>query len=218
MSDMELLIILVSMWFITSAFTIVRLLDNKFAAWSAVFVSMAFAFAGYQYWGAWDARHTYLRRLEQNHISQSLVKQFRTPEKLARKLKATLDDSKESARGWYLLGRLYTGAGDWKDAEAAFAKAYKWDHDVNVVINYAQSIWRKTPKEPFPRDVHQELERLSKQYPDNTDVLSLLALDYYTGGKKSAAIVIWQRLLKTIPPESRDAEIIRSAIMHASKG
>ncbi|HBI21055.1 MAG TPA: hypothetical protein DDY37_00445 [Legionella sp.] len=70
-------------------------------------VLVIFVSIGYGSWGAWPALTHARQEKEQRQRAQAVLNTVRDPEELIDKLKATLYQQPKSARGWYLLGRLY---------------------------------------------------------------------------------------------------------------
>ena len=117
------------------------------SAWGVALLSsvfLLFVVALYWHWGgwfAWQQEKTKQARAEQ---VQALIKQFKTPEALIQKLKQQLSDAPESARGWYLLGRLYSSQNDWKSARLAFQHATRLKpHQQRYQMNSIYALCRK---------------------------------------------------------------------------
>ena len=143
------------------------------------------------------------------------MKSLKTPQELIDKLKAHLQQKPDSARGWYLLGRLYAGQNQWKSAYKVFFKAHELEPDnEQITVNYAQSIWQ-THHRIFTSDVRQLFQSILKKNPNQPDALSMLAMDAYQHHEYQRAIDYWSLLLALLPQDSSESKAIRKAIFKA---
>ena len=72
-----------------------------------------------------------------------MLKSIKNPQELINKLRVKLDDSPKSAKGWYLLGKLYSNQNDNKNAVSSFGKAYHLKPtEEQFAIYYAHSLWQ----------------------------------------------------------------------------
>jgi len=172
---------------------------------------------GYWHWGAWDKWNKYQRQLEKQQYLQTLLKSNDNPaiwiEKLTLKLKA----NQNSAKGWYLLGRLYASQERWDKARVAFAKAKQLKpENIPITVNYAQSLWQLN-HQAFNDEIRGLLHAVLKQKPNQPDALAMLAMDAFLRHSYKSAIDYWQQLLKVVSPQSKDALAIHKAIAKAQQ-
>jgi cytochrome c-type biogenesis protein CcmH len=174
------------------------------------------ALAGtYWYWGAEAALHQYLQAEVKQQQVKAVLASIRSPNELVDKLKAQLQKQPESAKGWYLLGRVYVTQDQWKDAATAFAKAYQLQpDDERITVNYAQALWEVRQRN-FDEDSHRLLSDVLTRNPNQPDALAMLAMEAYMRHDNKTAIEYWQRLLALAPQDSKDAQAIRKAIAKA---
>ncbi|STX28396.1 cytochrome c type biogenesis protein CcmH [Legionella beliardensis] len=169
----------------------------------------------YYQWGAYPAWRQYKHNEMAEFRAKTLLDNIKSPQELIKTLKSHLDDTPASARGWYLLGRLYVSQGDWLSGRDAFAKSYQLNpKDELIVINYATSLWQLN-QQHFNEDIRALFEGLLRQIPNQPDALAMLALDAYENQNYGLAINYWQQLLKFAPPESDEASSLRKAIAKA---
>lgn len=95
-------------------------LRNQFKASSlrVLPVFIALILIGYWQWGGFTAWQAYRNQQLKQQQAEALLKTFKTPAELAAKLRAQLDDSPASARGWFLLGKLLASQQQWLDINA----------------------------------------------------------------------------------------------------
>lgn len=142
---------------------------------------------------------------------QQMLANINSPDELIDRLKATIDKNPSNAKGWYLLGRVYISQNKYNAAHKAFTRAYKLNHDDNlIVINYAESLLRLGNNEG-----RRILENLLEKDPKQQDSLAILAAYAYNNKEYKKAIDYWQRLLEGIPSQSEEASYIRKAIAKA---
>lgn len=169
----------------------------------------------YWRWGAWPEWKGYVHQLAKQQEAQVLLKSVRSPQELVDKLTAHLKKDPGSARGWYLLGRLYASQSQWPQATEAYAKAYRLQPaNEQITVNYAQSLWQSNQQQfdDRIRALYQAVLKINNEQPD---ALLMLAMDAYNGHAYQQAINYWQRLLKIAPSQSEEAQAIRKAIAKA---
>ena len=179
-------------------------------------ISCLVAFA-YWRWGAWPDWQNYIQQQAKQEQVQAMLKSVRNPQDLIIKLKARLALQPRSARGWYLLGRLYASQGQWQHAHDAYAKAHHLKpQDEQATVNYAQSLWQIN-HQAFDPNIRLLLQSVLQKNANQPDALAMLAMDAFVGHAYQQAIDYWQRLLKISPPHSEDAQAIRKAIVKAQQ-
>lgn len=171
----------------------------------------------YWHWGAWPLWVKYTAEQAKQEEAKALLATVKSPQELIEKLKAKLDDSPKSAKGWYLLGRLYASQNQWGQARDAFAKSHQLNQDDELTtINYAESLWQLNQQQ-FNPEIRRVFTELLEKNPNQPDALAMLAMDAYTRHEYSQAIMYWQKLLKLAPPQSDEAKAIRKAIAKAKE-
>lgn len=176
---------------------------------------ITFVCIAYWYWGGFSAWDLYLHQQEQHQKVQAVLKSIKGPQELIQKLKKQLDNKPTSARGWYLLGRLYASQAQWQDAHNAFVRAHNLKPNNEIItINYIENLWQLNHQQ-YNDNIRDQLRSLLHKDPNQLDALSMLAMDAYLRQEYQQAIDYWQRILKLIPPESEEAKSIRKAIAKA---
>lgn len=179
-------------------------------------VIIAFVAFAYFTWGGFFAWDDYLKRQMRQTQVEALLKTVKGPQEVIDKLKMKLKENPNSARGWYLLGRLYSSQNQWQLAHEAFTKAYKLQpNNEQIAVNYAQSLWQLNHR-AFNDDIRQHFEAILKRNNKQPDALAMLAMDAYIRQSYHQAIIYWQELLAIVSPESKDAVAIRKAIAKAA--
>ncbi|PWY54847.1 hypothetical protein DGG96_14925 [Legionella qingyii] len=175
------------------------------------------AFAGYFYWGGFGGWQEHVHQLNSQEQAKKMLESVKSPQELIDKLRAKLDDTPKSAKGWYLLGRLYTSQNKQQNAVDAFAKAYQFNpDDEQFAINYAHSLWVLNNQQ-FTQQITEIFSQLLKNNPNQPDALAMLAMDAFVSHAYEDAISYWQRLLKLAPEQSEEANAIRKAIAKAEE-
>jgi cytochrome c-type biogenesis protein CcmH len=169
----------------------------------------------YWSWGSWPEWGHYMQQQARQAQVQALLKTVSGPQQLIDKLQEKLKHQPESARGWYLLGRLFASQSQWQQAYEAYAKAHHLKpNDDQITVNYAQSLWQLNHQQ-FSDEIRNLFKSILKKNSNQPDALAMLAMDAYIGHAYQQAIDYWQRLLAIVPPESTDAKAIRKAIAKA---
>lgn len=213
-------------WWLLACFLIILMLALGVAlyplrktrlAWLLAPVLLVLISIAYWHWGAWPEWASYLQAREKQQRVQAMLKSMHDPSQLIDKLKATLQKQPNSARGWYLLGRLYVSQNEWQLANDAFAKAHELEpNDEKITVNYAQNLWQIN-HQTFDKTSRALLTDVLKRNANQPDALAMLAMDAYKRRAYQQAIDYWQRLLKLIPPHSEEAQAIRKAIAKAQR-
>jgi cytochrome c-type biogenesis protein CcmH len=172
-------------------------------------------FTGYYYWGGFSQWQKYTHQQAMQQQAEAMLKSIKSPQELIKKLRSRLDDTPKSAKGWYLLGRLYTGQNEPQKASDAFAKAYRFNpNEAQYAALYAHSLWQVNNRQ-FTPQITQIFNNLLKKNPNQPDALSMMAMDAFTRHAYKDAINYWQRLLKLVPSQSDEARAIQKAIAKA---
>ena len=169
------------------------------------------------YWclGSWPDWTTYIKKQTRQQQAQVMLQSVRNPQELINKLIVRLKQEPDSARGWYLLGRLYASQNQWQQASNAYANAYRLKPtSVQTEINYAQSLWQLN-HQTFDAKSRALFQSVLLKNENQPDALAMLAIDSFIGHAYQQAIDYWQRLLKIAPPQSEEAQAIRKSIARA---
>lgn len=171
----------------------------------------------YWRWGAWPDWRQHLQEQAKQLQAQALLSSMKNPNDLVDTMKARLKENPDSAKGWYLLGRLYASQNQWLKAHDAFVKAHHLDpQDEAATVNYGQSLWQLNHQH-FDKDIRKLFTDLLSNNPTQPDALAMLAMDAYTNHHYQEAINYWQQLLKLAPEQSEEAQMIRKAIAKAQQ-
>lgn len=215
MNEWWLLSLLIGITGVASILMVYPLRRHLIACLLLIPVIFGMAFTGYYFWGDFGKWQAYIQQQEKQEQAEAMLKEMKSPQELIDKLRAKLDDSPKSAKGWYLLGRLYAGQNEKQKAVDAFAKAYQFNpNEEQYAVNYAHSLWQLNNRQ-FTEQVTEIFRRLLKNNPNQPDALAMLAMDAYASQAYEDAISYWQRLLKLAPPQSDEAQAIRKAIAKA---
>jgi len=170
---------------------------------------------GYWHWGFAEEWIKYKHQQVKQEQVQDLLKSVGGVEAVIVKLKTRVEANPTSARGWYLLGRLYASQGHWKLARDVYQKAYQLSPtDTEINVNYAYSLWQFHHMQ-FTDEIRSLYKAVLIQNANQTDALAMLAMDAYSRHAYQESIDYWQHLLKIVPPQSEEARAIQKAIVKA---
>ncbi|BCA95091.1 cytochrome C type biogenesis protein CcmH [Legionella antarctica] len=217
MSEWWLVGVLVGISLVASGVIIYPLRRNLKVSLLVMPIIFALISTGYFFWGSFADWRKYLHHNKSRVLAQEMLKSVKNPQELIDKLAAKLDDAPESAKGWYLLGRLYTSQNDNQNASKAFAKAYYLKPgEEQFAVNYAHSLWEINSQQFSPKII-EIFDVLLKNNPKQPDALAMLAMNAFLSHAYEDAIVYWQRLLNLAPEQSEEALAIRKAIAKAQE-
>jgi cytochrome c-type biogenesis protein CcmH len=126
-----------------------------------------------------------------------------------------LEREPDNLEGWVLLGRSYSALGRFPEASAALRRAVdlKGD-DANLLADYADAL-AMTNGQSLEGEPMRAIEKALTIDPDHQKALALAGTAAYERGDFPGAVTRWERLLKTVPPESEGARSIQASIDEA---
>ena len=128
------------------------------------------------------------------------------------RLEKRLAEQPDDPAGWARLGRAYAVLGRAESAEAAYARAYKLSpDDPQVVAEYAAFLYNANPQNTGGA-VYMLFTHLHQLEPENPDALWFLGFASYQKADYKKALDYWNRLLKSLAPESPEAQHLRIII------
>jgi cytochrome c-type biogenesis protein CcmH len=128
------------------------------------------------------------------------------------KLKARLEAKPDDVTGWTMLGRGLQLVDDFAGSAAAFEKAAALrPDDASLLADYADSLAMSRQRDLTgkPWELIQQALRID---PKSPKALALAASAEFAQRRFESAKGYWQRLLAVIPPDSEDANDIRTMI------
>lgn len=180
-----------------------------------IFSLIGLSLFGYWYWGSFPALLAHKQQQAKKVQVEALLQSMKSPQQLVDRLKKHLEQHPESARGWFLLGRLYAGQGAWFTAFEVFKRAHQLEpNNEEITVNYAQSMWQNN-NQKLNASIRKLFENLLRNNPNQPDALSMLAIDSFQQHAYQQAIRYWTKLLDLLPQDSDDANAIRRAIAKA---
>ncbi len=150
----------------------------------------------YFLWGAPVEQMTLIKQEQRIHIAKDFLKQFKTPEQVIEKMREHLEKDPNSAKGWYLLGRLYVSTNKLESAVSAFKKASMLEPD-NLLYQtqYSQLLTKeKQPNSDITVNVRLSKDFLQRVAPTDTVFIYAKAMH---GPKMPLAIV--RKQVKDLP-------------------
>lgn len=169
----------------------------------------------YLHWGAFYAWQDYQTNQLKTQEAKRILKEQGGIGQIIAKLRVNVEANPERAQGWYLLGKLYAGRGQWPQALKALEKAYQLEPDnLQYQIYYAQMRWQNN-NQIMDEELRNFYLNILEKHPKQADVLAMLAMDAYMSHHYEQAINYWQTLLKAVPERSKEADLIRKTIAKA---
>lgn len=137
-----------------------------------------------------------------DHQMEELVTQ------LAQKVRERPDD----VQGWSLLARSYNAMGRTKEALDAYAHLAKIaPNDPQVLADYADALALSRGKNLSgePAEIVQRALRIDPNHPKSLALAGTVSLNE---GRFAESVAYWERLYRTLPPDSQDLQEIRNII------
>ena len=133
-------------------------------------------------------------------------------EDMVAKLAARMEQQPDDLKGWVMLARSYKAMGRFEESVRAFSKAEALvDEDPHLLAEYAEALAFATGGSLKGRP-SALIARALKLDPDHPEALILAGTAAYERENYAAAAAFWERLLKQLPPESEDAQMLSGSI------
>ena len=171
----------------------------------------------YDSWGHSDQLENYWGLQARAKLVKKELQKIKSPDEIIQKLTAHLQAHPESAKGWYLLGKLYFGLGRYQEADTALHKAVKLESTNNTYLTaYSEAFFFSHGKSLTPV-LKNKLQLIAKKTPDNVSAVNLLAINAYNHKRFQHAVGYWEGLLPLFQPGSRDADQLLKMIGRAQQ-
>jgi cytochrome c-type biogenesis protein CcmH len=204
-------------WIVISLMTLIGL---GFILWPwksfSVFTAILFFILVGLAWLQWGNQKEVIHWLEvkRNAVAVKDLKEQlgNSPEHVIERLKQQLEKNPKSAKGWFLLGKLYMAQQQYTNAVDVFSKANNLKpNDPEIMLDYAQVLFilQKTKQSALLA------RQVLAQDPQNPRAINLLASDAFREGQYQEAIQQWEKLRSYYPFDSEDAKALESAIERA---
>lgn len=133
-------------------------------------------------------------------------------EEMVARLAARLEANPDEPNGWIMLGRSYKAMGRYDEASRAFSKAEVLvNEDPHLLAEYAEALAFATGGSLKGRP-SALIARALKLNPDHPEALVLAGTAAYERNDFAAAATYWERLLKQLPADSEDAQMLSESI------
>ena len=134
---------------------------------------------------------------------------------MVERLAARLKENPNDAEGWHLLARSYTALGRFPEAADAYAKASALTpSDPQLLADYADTLALANGRNLAGKPL-ELVQAALKLDPNNQKSLALAGTAAFDNRDYPTAIEYWQRLRKTLPPDSDDARTVDANIAEA---
>jgi len=136
-------------------------------------------------------------------------------EQMVTLLAQRMEKEPDNLEGWVLLGRSYAAMGRYPEAATALRHAAQLKaNDPNLLADYADALamasGQKLDGEPL-----KLIDQALAIEPHHQKSLALAGTGAFERGDYADAVKYWERLLKTVPPESDGARSIQTSIDEA---
>lgn len=133
-------------------------------------------------------------------------------EEMVAKLAARLQENPDDPKGWIMLGRSYKAMGRYEESSRAFSKAETLvNEDPHLLAEYAEALALSTGGSLKGRP-GALIDRALQLDPDHPGALILAGTAAYERNDFAAAATYWERLLKQLPADSEDAQVLSESI------
>lgn len=191
----------------------VPLRQNKLVGISLSFLFCVGAVSAYWHWGSGQQWVAFEKSKTRKQQVAKVMQDFKNPQQVIDKLKSHLVQDPNSAKGWFLLGRLYMSQNQLEQAIDAFNKSLDLQPgSLQTQLNLSQALIYANQNEQALEIVNVVLS----QSPKQGDALSLKAMAAYNLKDYTTAIENWRKLLPLLPANSKESRLIEQAIAKAS--
>lgn len=194
--------------------SVVRSAGERSGRWVAVVLLVmlpALSIPLYQKLGQYNI----IERLAQGPGAAVAPGQKHTLEEMVGKLAIRMRQEPENVEGWIMLGRSYATMGRYRDAENAYAKAYRLDKDNPVLITDYADIMVTANGGNFTDEAGSLLENAIALNPREIKALWLSGHWKYQQGQYIEAIARWQQAATLLPAGNENIAVINQQIQQA---
>jgi cytochrome c-type biogenesis protein CcmH len=136
-------------------------------------------------------------------------------EKMVATLAERLQRDPSDTKGWIMLARSYKVMGRMHEAELAYDHAAPAiENDAQELANYADVVASNAGGH-FGGKPTQLLDKALRADPKNPMAMWLAGAAMLDAGDAPRAVLVWQKLLALLPPDSDDARELRNQIVQA---
>jgi cytochrome c-type biogenesis protein CcmH len=147
------------------------------------------------------------------HAGQSFTRE--QVDDMLTQLAARLEKEPDNLEGWVLLGRSYAALGRYSDAALALRRAVELrGNDPDLLADYAD-VLAMANDQRLEGEPLQAIEKALAIDPGHGKALALAGTAAYERGDFASAVQRWERLLKSVPPDSEGARAIQASIDEA---
>lgn len=151
---------------------------------------------------------------QQAALANKLRSELGSSEKVIEGLKHMLAMHPDSAKGWYLLGRVYVTQQKFNEASSAFANAYRLAPDnATVLFQYAQALFFVTHS--LSGEPTKLLQKVIRLEPNNYSAMNLLAVAKFQQGNYQEAVDYWEKILAHVASNDPNSQALLKAIANA---
>jgi cytochrome c-type biogenesis protein CcmH len=175
----------------------------------------ALAYVTYQQLGAPGIMPRLAAQMPGTQPAASATQQQHSIEEVVVKLEQRMREQPENIEGWIMLGRSYASMKRFKDASAAYEKAYRLDGDnAALMADYADVLVTANGGE-FTDEAGALLKKAVALQPRDPKSLWLLGHWKYHNADYQGAIDTWQRVEGLLPAGDKNVAIINQQIKQA---
>jgi cytochrome c-type biogenesis protein CcmH len=147
------------------------------------------------------------------HAGQSFTRE--QVDEMLTQLAARMEKEPDNLDGWVLLGRSYAALGRYPEAAAALRRAVALrGTDPDLLADYAD-VLAMANDQRLEGEPLQAIEKALAIAPEHGKALALAGTAAYERGDFAGAVQRWERLLKSVPPDSEGARAIQASIDEA---
>lgn len=169
----------------------------------------------YARFGSYSAVQNALLADAKQAVIEQAMAEFKNPQIIIQRLQARLQQQPNSAKGWYLLGRLYVSQGQLENANIAFSKANQLKPHDEVILNQLVSTRFFQNKRRLDAQSQAYLADILSLNPNNLDALNLRATDAYLRRDFATAIQQWEKMLPLLTNEPKGRQLVLDMIAKA---
>jgi cytochrome c-type biogenesis protein CcmH len=171
----------------------------------------------YWHWGAYS-RVTQASLIRESVVQMSDdIKGKASLEALIGQFEKHLNQEPGSAKGWYLLGKLYLRDGRVKEAEKVLAMSNSLNpNDLDTMQALAQALFL-SHHNTLNSEAQALLVQVIKKAPDSLAALTLLGTDAYNKHQYNQALSYFEKLLPYYSPDTEEGKRLLEIIAQAQK-
>jgi len=191
--------------------------DHKMVFTASMISTVLLSFYLYQKIGDMTGYQKLLLKADEQKVLEQSQQLLKNPQEVIERLEKHMQAHPDSAKGWYLLGRLYTATQQYHHALIAFKKSLTFDREnPDIIFNTIQALYWES-KQHRTAEINKHIQHLKQINKNYLPTYLFIAADAAKHGHHKTAIKNWRIVVEHLPVGSKEQTQILKLIAHSQQ-